>query len=101
MAQSRADTVIILHVTAAHDRAYLVSVPRDLMVQAKSFKKSRYGGGRAKMTETFFFGAQNGAGVAGAGSAARSNEKSWVPAWAGEIGAWLWLFAAGLAGREV
>ena len=65
MAQSRADTVIILHVTAAHDRAYLVSVPRDLMVQAKSFKKSRYGGGRAKMTETFFFGAQNGAGVAG------------------------------------
>jgi len=65
VSQSRADTIIILHVTAAHDRAYLVSVPRDLMVQARPFKRSGYGGGRAKMTETFFYGAQRGAGVSG------------------------------------
>jgi LCP family protein required for cell wall assembly len=31
----------------------------------QAFKPSRYAGGRAKMTESFFFGAQNGAGVAG------------------------------------
>jgi LCP family protein required for cell wall assembly len=64
-AASRADTIIILHIPAAHDRAYVVSVPRDLMVQVKPFKKSGYGGGRAKMTESFFFGAQKGAGVKG------------------------------------
>jgi LCP family protein required for cell wall assembly len=64
-AQSRADTIIVLHIPAAHDRAYLISVPRDLMVQVKPFKKSGYGGGRAKMTESFFHGAQGKAGVKG------------------------------------
>lgn len=29
----RADSIIILHVPKAHDRAYLVSIPRDLMVE--------------------------------------------------------------------
>jgi LCP family protein required for cell wall assembly len=62
---SRADSIIILHVPAAHDRAYLISVPRDLMVQVKPYRKSHYAGGRAKMTESFFYGAQNGAGVKG------------------------------------
>jgi LCP family protein required for cell wall assembly len=64
-AMSRADTIIILHISAAHDHAYLVSVPRDLMVQVKPFAKSKYKGGTAKMTESYFYGAQNGAGVAG------------------------------------
>jgi LCP family protein required for cell wall assembly len=64
-AMSRADTIILLHIPATHDRAYLVSVPRDLMVQVQPFKKSGYAGGRAKMTESFFFGAQRNAGVAG------------------------------------
>jgi len=64
-AASRADTIVILHIPAARDRGYLISVPRDLMVTAKPFAKSGYGGGRAKMTETFFFGAQRNAGVAG------------------------------------
>jgi LCP family protein required for cell wall assembly len=62
---SRADTIILLHIPAAHDRAYLVSVPRDLMVQVQPYARSGYGGGRAKMTESFFYGAQRGAGVAG------------------------------------
>jgi LCP family protein required for cell wall assembly len=64
-AASRADTIVILHIPAARDRTHLISVPRDLMVEAKPFAKSGYGGGRAKMTETFFFGAQRGAGVGG------------------------------------
>ncbi|MEO8690037.1 MAG: hypothetical protein ABI611_17705, partial [Solirubrobacteraceae bacterium] len=34
------------------------------------------------------------AGAAGAGLADCSNEKSWVPAWAGEIGACSWLVGA-------
>lgn len=64
-AASRADTIIIVHVTADHRKAYLISVPRDLMVQVQPFAKSKYGGGRAKMTESFFYGAQNGAGIKG------------------------------------
>lgn len=64
-AQSRADTVIVLHIPASRDRAFLISIPRDLLVTAKAFPKSGYGGGRAKLTETFFHGAQKTAGVSG------------------------------------
>jgi LCP family protein required for cell wall assembly len=62
---AHADTEVIVHVTAAHDKAYLVSIPRDLEVQAPAFPKSGYAGGRAKMTEAFFWGEQNGGGTDG------------------------------------
>lgn len=35
----RADSIIILHVPATHDQAYLVSIPRDLYVQIPAVKK--------------------------------------------------------------
>jgi LCP family protein required for cell wall assembly len=60
-----ADTIIILHIQASHDQAYLVSIPRDLAVQVPQFPPSRYPGGTAKATEAFFHGAQNGGGWAG------------------------------------
>ena len=60
-----ADTIIILHIPASHDQAYLVSVPRDTEVQVPPFARSRYPGGTAKATEAFFHGAQNGGGWAG------------------------------------
>jgi LCP family protein required for cell wall assembly len=63
--QSRADTILILHVPEDRQQAFLVSVPRDLMVQVKPFAKSGYRGGRAKMTESYFHGAQGKGGVAG------------------------------------
>jgi LCP family protein required for cell wall assembly len=56
---------VIVHVTAAHDKAYLVSIPRDLEVQAPAFPKSGYAGGLAKMTEAFYWGEQNGQGTDG------------------------------------
>jgi LCP family protein required for cell wall assembly len=62
---TRADTIIILHVPATHDQAYLLSIPRDTEVKAPAFPKSGYAGGTAKATEVFFHGAQNGAGWAG------------------------------------
>lgn len=61
----RSDTIIILHIPATHDQAYLLSFPRDTEVQIPPFKKSGYPGGTAKATEAFFHGAQNGAGWAG------------------------------------
>jgi LCP family protein required for cell wall assembly len=60
-----ADTIIVLHIPASHDQAYLVSIPRDTEVQVPPFARSRYAGGTAKATEAFFHGAQNGGGWAG------------------------------------
>ena len=60
-----ADTIIVLHIPASHDQAYLVSIPRDTEVQVPPFAKSRYAGGTAKATEAFFHGAQNGGGWQG------------------------------------
>jgi LCP family protein required for cell wall assembly len=61
----RADTIIVLHIPAAHDRAYLMSVPRDTEVRVPAFGRSGYPGGTAKATEAFFHGAQHGGGWAG------------------------------------
>jgi LCP family protein required for cell wall assembly len=60
-----ADTIIVLHIPASHDQAYLVSIPRDTEVQVPAFAKSRYPGGVAKATEAFYHGAQNGGGWQG------------------------------------
>ncbi|MFY1635437.1 LCP family protein [Solwaraspora sp. WMMB335] len=62
---TRADTIIILHIPATHDQAYLISIPRDTEVTVPPFPASGYGGGTAKATEAFFHGAQNGAGHSG------------------------------------
>jgi LCP family protein required for cell wall assembly len=62
---TRADTIIILHVPATHDQAYLLSIPRDTEVTAPAFAKSGYPGGTTKATEVFFHGSQNGAGWEG------------------------------------
>ena len=60
-----ADTIIVLHIPASHDQAYLVSIPRDTEVQVPPFATSRYPGGTAKATEAFWHGAQNGGGWQG------------------------------------
>lgn len=62
---TRADTIIILHIPATHDQAYLLSIPRDTEVKVPAFDKSGYAGGTTKATEVFFHGSQNGAGWAG------------------------------------
>jgi LCP family protein required for cell wall assembly len=61
----RSDTIIMLHVPASHDQAYLVSVPRDLWVNVPAFPKAHFGGGNHKITEAFYFGSRNGLGRAG------------------------------------
>jgi LCP family protein required for cell wall assembly len=60
----RSDTIIILHVPATHDQAYLVSMPRDTLVNVPAAKNG-YPGGRSKITEAFQAGFQNGGGRAG------------------------------------
>jgi LCP family protein required for cell wall assembly len=59
---TRADSILILHVPASHDQAYLMSLPRDLMVDIPRWSASKYAGGRDRINAAFFFGAQNNAG---------------------------------------
>jgi len=61
----RSDTIIILHIPASHDQAYLVSIPRDSYVDVPADPKTGYGGGKQKITEAFYYGAQNGGGREG------------------------------------
>jgi LCP family protein required for cell wall assembly len=55
--QWRADTVIMMHIPAAHDRAYLVSIPRDLWVPVPENAGGSCGGDRrAKINAAFAWG---------------------------------------------
>jgi polyisoprenyl-teichoic acid--peptidoglycan teichoic acid transferase len=60
-----ADSIIVVHVPATHDKAFLVSIPRDTYVDIPLFPASRYGGGQDKITASFFFGSQNNGGRTG------------------------------------
>lgn len=53
---ARSDTIIILHIPASHDQAYLVSIPRDTRVAIPPYPKSGYGGGTAKVNAAFAVG---------------------------------------------
>jgi LCP family protein required for cell wall assembly len=61
----RSDTIIVLHIPASHDQAYLVSIPRDTEMRFPVFAKAKFPGGVGKANEAFFHGAQNGGGWAG------------------------------------
>ncbi|SCL66652.1 transcriptional attenuator, LytR family [Micromonospora citrea] len=44
-----ADSIMVLHVPEAMDRAYLFSMPRDLIVEIPRFEKAGYDGGRDRI----------------------------------------------------
>jgi LCP family protein required for cell wall assembly len=58
----RTDSIIIAHITAAHDHVYLVSLPRDTMVDVPAYPASGFRGGTLKLTESFAAGNQNSKG---------------------------------------
>ncbi|GAA1635441.1 LCP family protein [Catellatospora bangladeshensis] len=63
---ARSDTIMVLHVNAAHDQAYLMSLPRDLLVEIPEFKKAKYPGDSEDLINAaFFHGAQHGGGWSG------------------------------------
>ncbi|HWG98022.1 MAG TPA: LCP family protein [Pilimelia sp.] len=51
--QWRADTIIVMHIPASHDRAYLVSLPRDLYVPIPQDAGAGCGGERGKINAAF------------------------------------------------
>jgi LCP family protein required for cell wall assembly len=53
---ARTDTIIIMHIPASHDQAYLVSLPRDLYVNVPKTPDGQFGGRRAKINAAFAWG---------------------------------------------
>jgi LCP family protein required for cell wall assembly len=62
---ARADTIMMLHVSAAHDEAYLMSVPRDAKVHIPAWPKAGYGGGTDRVNSAFYAGSQRDQGWQG------------------------------------
>jgi polyisoprenyl-teichoic acid--peptidoglycan teichoic acid transferase len=61
----RSDSIIIVHIPANHDAAYLVSIPRDLWVHIPAFPKTHFAGQDEKINAAFAFGNAKGGGYAG------------------------------------
>jgi anionic cell wall polymer biosynthesis LytR-Cps2A-Psr (LCP) family protein len=53
-----ADSIMIVHVPAGLDRAYLFSLPRDLVVDIPAFPKAQFGGARAKLNSAMMYGSR-------------------------------------------
>ncbi|MFC4018174.1 LCP family protein [Micromonospora sp. GCM10011542] len=52
------DAVLVLHVPQGLGRAYLFSLPRDLLVDIPAFPKAGYRGGRTKLTHAMSYGSR-------------------------------------------
>ncbi|GAA3280831.1 hypothetical protein GCM10018962_12010 [Dactylosporangium matsuzakiense] len=52
----RTDTMIVLHIPADHQKAYLISMPRDLYVHIPKSKTTQYGNTNAKLNASFSWG---------------------------------------------
>ncbi|WP_433212148.1 LCP family protein [Dactylosporangium sp. CS-047395] len=52
----RTDTMIMLHIPADHQKAYLISMPRDLYVHIPKSKTTPYGNTNAKLNASFSWG---------------------------------------------
>ncbi|MFI5846039.1 LCP family protein [Catenuloplanes sp. NPDC051500] len=52
------DTIIILHIPATHDQAYLISIPRDSRVKIPAYPKTGFQGSTEKINSSFSYGYQ-------------------------------------------
>jgi LCP family protein required for cell wall assembly len=53
----RADSIIIMHIPASHDQAYMISIPRDAEVAIPDFPETKFKGYRDKINAAFAAGA--------------------------------------------
>lgn len=61
----RSDSILLLHIPASHDTAYLMSIPRDTRVTIPAYPESGYRGDTAKINAAFDAGSAKGCGKAG------------------------------------
>jgi polyisoprenyl-teichoic acid--peptidoglycan teichoic acid transferase len=59
-AGTRSDSIILLHIPAAHDSGYMISLPRDSYVPIPAYDngKQSFAGGKNKINSAFFFGSR-------------------------------------------
>jgi LCP family protein required for cell wall assembly len=62
---TRADTIIVFHINATHDKAYFLSIPRDTLADIPAFPKTNFGGRKEKINAAFQHGSDNGGGRPG------------------------------------
>jgi len=62
---ARADSIIIAHVPAGHDKVYFASVPRDTRVTIPSHDATGFDGATGKVNAAFQYGSANGGGREG------------------------------------
>lgn len=53
---ARTDTIIVMHIPANHEKAYLVSIPRDLYVHVPKSPDGQSGGRQAKINAAYAWG---------------------------------------------
>ena len=58
----RSDTIIVVHIPVTLDKAYLISIPRDLFVEIPASPANHFSGGSDKINSAFDYG---GGGVGG------------------------------------
>ncbi|GHJ45622.1 hypothetical protein Cs7R123_29640 [Catellatospora sp. TT07R-123] len=56
----RADTIIVLHIPRAHDKAYLMSIPRDALVDIPAYPQAGFYGKRNRINAAYVYGSRNG-----------------------------------------
>jgi len=54
----RSDAIMIMHISADHTKAYLTSLPRDLVVTIPAFTPARFGGSHQKINAAMAFGSR-------------------------------------------
>ncbi len=52
----RTDTIVLMHIPANHDKAYMISFPRDLWVHVPASKDGQYGNTMAKINAAYAWG---------------------------------------------
>jgi LCP family protein required for cell wall assembly len=72
---SRSDTMMILHINAAHDQAYMISIPRDMIVHIPADKSMGFNGSTEKINGAYAWGSMNGRGWTGGAKLATKTVK--------------------------
>jgi LCP family protein required for cell wall assembly len=62
---SRSDTMLILHITASHDQAYMISIPRDMIVNIPADSKLGTNAQTGKINGAYAIGSENKRGWTG------------------------------------
>jgi LCP family protein required for cell wall assembly len=63
--ESRSDTMMVLHITASHDQAYMLSIPRDTIAHIPADSSMNFGGTTTKINAAYMYGSRDKRGWQG------------------------------------